>query len=212
MRPEARDMFLANANATVKALGGTTFQDGINLVRKALAKLTEIFDSVQTPELLAKGLDELSVTPEQESMLIQAGASGPMLVRWIMMKLQETTTEDLPKLPSRRPAVSGRTQLSILRYVNDLHFSHGVKLEDAKLRAAQKHGCSVRTVERYWREREKILEHGPKLSFDDLLNQLIAAVQADIVADVAHASDGAGPAKAVCEPKEVPNCFMPTMK
>lgn len=200
MRPEARDMFLANVDATAKAVGGTSFQDGIELVRKGLAKVTEMFEAVRTAELLRKGLDELSVTPEQESLLIQVAANGPLLARWAIMKLQEAAT-DLPRPPNRRPPVTGKIQIAILRYINELHFQRGVELQHAKLRAAQKHGCSVRTVERYWRERKKILEYGPKLDFHELLNELITTIQADMSADVASAATGAEPPPSAGEPQ-----------
>ncbi len=190
MRPEARDIFLANLDATAKALGGTNFQDGIDLVRKTLATLSEMFDSIRTPELAAKALDELAVTPEQESLLIQAAANGPLLLRWIITQFHDTA-EGLPALPTRPPAVTGKNQVAILRYVNDLHFKQGVKLGVAKIRAAQKHHCSVRTIERYWRERERILEFGPKLHFHELLPQLITTLLADMNAEYAHTLAGA---------------------
>ena len=184
MRPEARDEFIANVNATAEALGGTTFQGGIDLVRQLLARLTERFDSIQTPELLAKGLDELNVSQEIESLMIQTAASGPLLLRWLYTQFNHSVSETLPTLSSRRPAVKGKTQVEILKFVNDLHFQHRVALEDAKRRAAQRFHCSVRTIERYWREREQILKNGPKLHFSELIEELTNTFKADFEADL----------------------------
>ena len=192
MRPEARDQFLANADATARALGGTSFQDGIVIVRRTLAKLTEMFDAIQTPEQVTKSLDDLNVTPEIESLMIQGVAAGPLFLRWMAMKANESAQANLPALPNRRPAVPARTQIEIVQFVNELSFRLGVQLENAKLRAAQRFGCSVRTVERYWRERRTILENGPKYQFDELLKGLAAALKADLESDATaqnHSAD-----------------------
>ncbi len=183
MRAEARERFLENAEATAKSLGGTSFQDGIDLARRTLGMLTGFFDAIQTPELLSKSLDDLDISPEMESLLIQAIASSPLLLRWTAMKLNESAKASLPTVPNRRPAVSGRTQVDIVRYVNELNFQHDVRREDAKRRAAQRFGCSVRMVERYWRERGRILKNGPQLHFHDLLKELKTAILADLKAD-----------------------------
>jgi hypothetical protein len=183
MRPEARDRFLANAEATAKSLGGESFQDGIDLARRTLAMLIGLFDAIRTPELLANALDEWDPGPELESLIVQCMADAPLLLRWILMQLNQSAQASLPTVPNRRPAVSGKTQVEIVRFVNELNFQHDVMLEDAKRRAAKRFGCSVRTVERYWRERKKILENGPKLHFNDLLKELFTAIQFDLQHD-----------------------------
>lgn len=185
MRPEARDKLLANADSTARSLGGTSLQDGIEMARRTLAMLTALLDGVKTPELLAKGLDGLEVNPDMEGLMIQAAANGPLLLRWLAMKFNQSAEASLPRVPNRRPAVSGKTQVEILRFVNELNFLYDVHLGDAKQRAAQRFGCGVRTVERYWRQRKKILENGPQLHFHDLLNELITAIDADLKADPA---------------------------
>jgi hypothetical protein len=183
MRPEARDQFLVNADATARALGGTSIQDGVALVRRILAKLTEMFESIQTPEQLAAGLDDLNVTPEIESLMIQGVAAGPLLLRWMAMKANESAETNLPTFPNRRPPVPAKVQVEIVKFVNDLNFRQNVPLEAAKRRAAKKFDCGVRTIERYWKERENILANGPKYHFDDLLNGILGALKADFETD-----------------------------
>lgn len=196
MRPEVRERFLLAADASVKALGGTSFQDGISIVRRSLAKLTEIFDTVRSPELVAQGLDSLELTPELEEVLVQTVENGPLLVRWIVMKLHQSAESDLPTLSKREPAVSGRVQVEILRFINKLNFEQSVPMEVAKKRAAQRFGCSVRTIERYWREKKRILANGPKYHFNDLLKELKNAIESDAAADIGmvlkHQSDSDG--------------------
>jgi hypothetical protein len=115
--------------------------------------------------------------------MVQGMADAPLLLRWILMQLNQSAQTSLPTVSNRRPAVSGKTQGDIVRFVNELNFQHDVMLEDAKRRAAKRFGCSVRTVERYWRERKKILENGPKLHFNDLLKELFTAIQFDLQHD-----------------------------
>jgi hypothetical protein len=105
------------------------------------------------------------------------------------MQANQSASETLPTLPNRRPAVKGKAQVEILRFVNDLHFQHRVALEGAKRRAAQRFHCSVRTIERYWREREQILKNGPNLHFNDLIEELIIAFTASLEADLAEKSN-----------------------
>ncbi len=172
MRPEARDKFLQLADVAAKAAGGTSLQDGIDLVRRILANLTAMFDAIRTPELLTLRLDETEVTPEQEWLLLAAVQFGPQLARFVLRRLHRNAEATLPDIPNRRPAVDAGTQVRLLSFVNDLHFNHGVELEAAKHRAAQRFRCGVRTVERYWRERKEILANGPKMQFFDLIEGL----------------------------------------
>jgi hypothetical protein len=190
MRPEARDQFLANADATAKALGGTCLQEGINIVRSTLAALTKIADMIQTPELVAQSLDELNITPEREQLLIQLAEAGPLVVKWIIQKLHKSAEETLPTLPNRRPAVAGKTQVEILRFINQQHFRYETPLKFAKKRAAQRFDCSVRTVERYWGNRKRILQQGPNYHFADLLDAVKAAIQADITDELKGLPEG----------------------
>jgi len=179
MRPEARDKFLKSADALAKELGGDSFQDGIVLARKLLKKLTEMFDSIQTPEMLAQRLDEMEIAPENEWLMLAIPGFSPQILRWILASLNRTAEKTLPQVPSRRPAVAANDQLKILRFINELHFDHGVELEKAKDRAARRFGCGVRTVERYWRERKEILANGPKPQFADLMEGIKADIEAD---------------------------------
>jgi hypothetical protein len=179
MRPEARDKFLKLADATAKELGGDSFQDGIALARKWLSKLTEMFDSIRTPEMLAQRLDETEIAPENEWLMFALAGFGPQLLRWIFASLNRNAEVTLPNFPNRRPAIATNTQIEMLRFINDLHFNHAVELQKAKSRAAQRFGCGVRTVERYWREREEILANGPKPQFADLIEGIKAAIAAD---------------------------------
>jgi hypothetical protein len=183
MRREARDRFLAALDAAGKSLRGSGTQEGIDLIRRGLAKLTEIFDSAQTPELLAQGLDTMEISPELEEMMIQAVESGPLFLSWIVMQLHQSAKTSLPRLPNREPAVTGRAQVEMVQFINKLNFEDDVRLEDAKARAAKRFGCSVRTVERYWREKKKILANGPKYSFQELLKELKSAIESDVASD-----------------------------
>lgn len=184
MRPEARERFLLAADSSARALGGSSFQDGIAIVRRTLAKLTELFDGVRTPELVVQSLDSLELTPELEEVLIQIVENGPLLVRWIVMNLHRSAEDNLPNLPTRAPAVTGRDQVEVIKHVNKLNFEYDVPMEAAKKRAAQRFGCSVRTVERYWQKKVEILASGPKYHFNDLLKEIKAAIEADMAADM----------------------------
>lgn len=180
MRPESRDQFLANADAAARAMGGTSFQDGIDLAKRNLEFLTELLNKVATPEMLRKGLDELEISPELESTLIQFVGAGPLVVRWLYKQLDESAKKTLPVLPNRRPPVPAKSQVEMLRYVNKLHFQHEVPLETAKQQAAKRFGCSVRTIERYWRDRKQILENGPKYTFNELIETILSTIGADL--------------------------------
>jgi hypothetical protein len=180
MRPEIRDQFIENANAVAQSLGAESFQFGIDLARRNLAFLVELFDKIQTPELLVKALDEFQTSPELEALLVQFIGAGPFVLRWLAMKFNESAQESLPALPNRRPPIEAKAQLEMLRFVNNLHFEHDVALEKAKKQAALKFGCGVRTIERYWRDRKNILANGPKYGLDEMLKAVLATVAAEI--------------------------------
>jgi hypothetical protein len=189
MRPEMRDQFIANANAAARSIGAESFQDGIDQVRRTLAFLAELFDRIQKPELLVKSLDEFRTSPEVEALLVQFVGASPFVLRWLAKKFNESAQESLPALPNRRPPIEAKAQVKMLRFVNDLHFEHDVPLEEAKRQAARKHGCSARTIERYWRDRKNILANGPKYSFDELIKAVVEVVAAEM-ADDAQAKAG----------------------
>ena len=180
VRPEARDKVLVLADATARAVGGASFQDGIDKTRKLLSKLTEMLDSIRTPEMLARTLDELDVAPENEWLIFGLFKFGPHLVRWIFSKLNEETAKTLPAVPSRQPAVPASSQLKMLQFINDLSFKHGVEIEIAKQRAARKFGCGLRTVQRYWSKRVEILASGPEPQFSDVIEGIKTAIENDV--------------------------------
>lgn len=188
MRPEARERFLLAADSSARALGASSFQDAIATVRRLFVKLTEQSDMIQTPELASQVLDDLEIAPELEEILIQLMENGPLLARWGIMELYRMAG-DLPTLPSRQPAVSGRAQVEIVRFINKLNFEQNVPMQIAKKRAAQHFGCGVRTVERYWRERQRILANGPQYHFNDLLKEAKAIIDSDMAADTAAVSE-----------------------
>jgi len=180
MQPEAREKFLRLADATAKELGGESFQGGIDLTRRCLSMLTGMFDSMKTPEMLAQRLDELEISIENERLMIALVGFGPQLLRWLFANLNRTAETTLPNFPNRRPAIAANKQIEMLRFMNDLHFNHAVELQKAKSRAARHFGCKVRTVERYWHDREEILANGPKPQFADLIEGIKAAIEADM--------------------------------
>lgn len=179
MRPEARDEFLRSADATAKQVGGESFHGGIVLIRSWLPKLTELLDSVRTPEMLAQLLDETEMSIDNERLMLALAGFGPQLVRWIFAKLSRNAEATLPNFSNRRPAIAASVQIEMLQFINDLHFNQGLGLQDVKGRAARRFGCKVRTVERYWRERKEILANGPKLQFADLIDGIKVAIEAD---------------------------------
>jgi hypothetical protein len=162
MRPEMRDQFIANANAAAQSMGAESFQQGIDLARRNLAFLAELFDKIQTPELLMRSLDEFQISSELEVLLVQFVGAGPLLIRWLAKEFNESAQASLPALPNRRPPIAAKVQAEMLRFVNALHFEHNVALEAAKQQAALRYGCGIRTIERYWRDRKNILANGPK--------------------------------------------------
>jgi len=180
MRPEMRDRFIANANAAALSMGAESFQVGIDLARRNLALLAEMFDKIQTPELLVKALDEFQTSPELEVLLVQFAGAGPFVLQWLAKKFNKSAQESLPALPNRRPPIKAKAQVEMLRFVNDLHFEHDVALEKAKEQAALRYSCGVRTIERYWRDRKNILANGPKYSFDELIKAVLATVAAEM--------------------------------
>jgi hypothetical protein len=191
MRPEAKEQLLANLDESARALGGTSIQDGIVLARRILAKLVEIMDTVQSREQLVKALDDWNVLPELESLMIQGAADAPRILRWMAMNTNKAANASLPSLPKGRPAVPAQKQVEIVEFVKDLYVQHGVQLEDAKRRAAKRCRCSIRTVERCWRDRRRILKDGPKYHFYELLSRLITVIMADFEAETAAQSQGA---------------------
>jgi hypothetical protein len=78
----------------------------------------------------------------------------------------------LPALNSGRPpALSSQKANEALDYVSKLN-RQGCTLEVAKSRAAQRFGCSLRTIERLWIKRESIDadEEIVEVTMNDALN------------------------------------------
>jgi len=88
----------------------------------------------------------------------------PQLLRWGLKKMADDAARTLPAMPAGRPAsMTANQREEALDYICKL-LRQGVSLDIAKQRAADRYGCSLRTIERYWAARKEPEEDKPTLS------------------------------------------------
>jgi hypothetical protein len=184
MRPEVRDEFLRLGDEVARTLGGSSFDEGLTLANALVSKLSEIISGVKTRELLIRELDAAELTPQAEQLLLCALTVAPELLRFGLSELSKRAAETLPASKQRRPSVPAGTQTEMIRYMEYLYIEKKIPLAVAKQRTASKFMWKLRTVERYWKQRDKILGSGPEMRLNDVVASLKAALAADMKAGI----------------------------
>src|SRR5271170_785105 len=156
---KTREKIVASFENAMRTVGAQNYEDGVETVARLIRFASDGIETMRTPDQLRETLDRLPPLSMRERMMILFLMPRlPQLLRLGLKMLGEEAGRTLPAPDGGRPrSMSADTVEEALDYVCKLQ-RQGVRLEIAKLRTAQKFGCSLRTIERYWRTRDNPAE------------------------------------------------------
>lgn len=166
-----REKLVDALEKSFRAVGAADYGSGIEQARKLIAFASDGIESIKTADDLRTALDSCSpLKKREELMCLLLAQSLPGLLRLGLKLAAKKAASDLPPLNNGRPPALSRMQAKeAIDYVSKLHRS-GCQFEAAKFRTAQKFQCSLRTIERLWKERSRYLEDPSEhITLDDAL-------------------------------------------
>jgi hypothetical protein len=181
-----REKMVVAFDQDARMAGAPTFEKGMEQARTFLGIVTNwvifannFIQSIQTIEDLRETLDSRTKLSEKEqAYLLFALENMPEILRVGIIAIAEKAASTLPP-PSagRKPVLTALESQAALDYVSQLN-RKGTPMPAAKQRAAQKFGCSRRTIQRLWAKRESIpLEDQPTIR--DLFTMIFKLGAAD---------------------------------
>jgi hypothetical protein len=183
---EMREKMVVAFDQAVHMVGATGFEKGMEQARFlcGLATNWAIFvnnfiQPIQTIEDLREALDlRMALSEEHQVYLLVALENLPQILRMGITALAKTAASTLPPPPAgRKPALTAAQAHEALDYVSELN-RKGTSMPAAKLRAAQKFGCGLRTIERLWANRESIPVEEPP-TIQDIVTMFLKQGQSD---------------------------------
>ena len=158
MDEKLREQIVVAIEKAMKAVGAEGYESGIEQTRKLAAFVHQGAESMKTLDDLRVLLDRLPPLSKREELIISMISRNlPGILRLGFKLAAKRAAADLPALNNGRPpALSSQQAYESLDYVSKLN-RQGCPVEIAKSRTAQKFGCSVRTLERLWKDRASFL-------------------------------------------------------
>lgn len=164
MDEKTREKIVASFEEAMRKVGAQSYDEGIESVARLFRFVSEGIEAMRTPDKLRETLDSLPpLSRRDKTILLFLATHLPHLLRWGLKWMAEDAVHTLPAMNGGRPnAMTSDEVQEALDYVVKL-LRQGVSLDIAKLRASQKFGCSLRTIDRYWAARENPAEDKPTL-------------------------------------------------
>lgn len=172
MTGEQVERFFELAEKLAKEMGGFSFEQGLQITRNILGPILSMLQKAESRELFAQQMAS-DIPDEWEDLFVNFVRFMPAFLSYGASALKKSVQGNLPAPNTGRTAVPADKQVAMVKYVLFLYGEKKVSLKTAKERAAAKFGWSIRTVNRYWSQRNRILESGPEIRFSDVL----AAIQ-----------------------------------
>jgi hypothetical protein len=170
-----RDKIVDAVEKSFRIAGAKDYESGIEQARKLIAFAYEGIDSMKTQDDLRAGLDSCSPLSRREELIgLLIAQNLPGILRLGLKLAAKKAATDLPILNSGRPqALSSQEARDALDYVSRLN-RQGCPFEAAKSRTAQKFNCSIRTIERLWKDRSILLsdQETPDVTIDEALRYI----------------------------------------
>jgi hypothetical protein len=169
-----REKIIAAVEKSIQTAGAKDYQSAMEQARKLLAFLYEGVESMKTPDDLRAMLDRCPPLSKREEMIyLLLTKNLHHVVRLGLKAAAKKATSDFPA-GGRPPALSKQEAQEALDYVARLN-RMGCPFAISKSRAAQKYSCTVRTIERLWKDRSAFNEDTalPEVTIDEALSHLI---------------------------------------
>jgi hypothetical protein len=159
MKKESRDQIL---NALDHACGLTGFETFPAFLREAyrnaknqLRLMKQARSRGGLDAILAK---EPEPSPNQLEAMVKVIRLYPYALRTILTDAAKEAAKSLPHQPGGRPRVlNSHDYPKVCEAIGTL-IAKGVKLKVAQQRVAERHGVSLRTIQRVWRKRSEIAQ------------------------------------------------------
>jgi hypothetical protein len=180
------EKMIAAFDKDLRMVGAASFEEAIEQTIKLTGILSNwilflhnFLQQHRTIESLRDALiNESSLTERDESLLLFALENLPQMVREGLTVIAAGAKATLPPpRAGRRRVFTAADSKKVLDYVSYLNRS-GATMPIAKVRAAQKFGCSKRTIDRMWTDRKSTFSEGPP-SIQALLSTILKAGEAD---------------------------------
>jgi len=181
-----REKMIAAFDQAVRLAGAPGFEKGMEQARTVCGFLmnwaimvNNFIQPIQTTDDLREALDSrMSLSENEQAYLLFTLENLPQMLRMGISAIAKKAASTLPP-PSagRKPALTAAQAQAALDYVSQLN-RKGTPMPAAKYRAAQKFGCSRRTIERLWANRESIPVEEPP-TIQDILTMLFKQGQSD---------------------------------
>lgn len=166
-----RETLILAFEESICSVGAKDYETGMKQARKLIELIAgiigianRIVPSIETKEGLRRLLDsEMQWSKSEEVLFLQLLNQLPQLLRYGLTMTGKKAAETLPP-PStgRKPTLTARQSQEALDYISLLN-RKGAPMSAAKGRAAQKFGCSRRTIARLWSSRKSIPEDKPSI-------------------------------------------------
>jgi hypothetical protein len=162
---KTREKMVAAAEEAILSLGEPTYEDGMKKAVKVLEFFTNCARSIQTRDEFRAALDACEPLSKSEATVaLFAMQHLPSLARVCIKMLAKNVAADFPAPPGGRlPALTAQEAKEAVDYVWDLTRKK-LPMDVAKLRAAQKYGCSRRTIDRLCANRDSEPEDKPTMA------------------------------------------------
>jgi hypothetical protein len=153
-----REQIVSALEKAMKAVGAKDYESGMEQTSRLAAAVHESVESMKTLDDLRVLLDRLPPLSKREELIISMISRNlPGILRLGFKLAAKRAAADLPALANGRPpALSSQQAHEAIDYVSKLN-RQGCSFEVAKSRTAQKFACSLRTIERLWKDRAAFL-------------------------------------------------------
>ena len=158
MDEKLREQIVVALEKAMKTVGAKDYESGMEQTSRLAAVVHESVESMKTLDDLRVLLDRLPpLTKREEVIALLIARNLPGVLRFGFKLAAKRAAADLPALNGGRPPkLSSQRAYEALDYVSKLN-RQGCPFEVAKSRTAQKFGCSLRTIERLWKDRATFL-------------------------------------------------------
>lgn len=159
VRPEVCDQLISECEQSCQKMGLDFYEvmKGAPRVAEKLkgyaARFQQVWEHASSREELAAFL--LTTGPDLGPVDLETVLALIRTMPYLLRSQLQGVAKRLPPSPGGRPrGLSSEESRAVCQQIGTL-FGQGVRLPDAQKRMARRHGVSLRTIQRAWRERAK---------------------------------------------------------
>lgn len=177
MTPEVRDRLIDGIEDTFKAAGAQSYEQGLEVAIRLFEEFLRYAQMIRTREHVAALIDLLPDFPVgQEHMVAATAELMPQLMALNVGELLKMFLADFKLSSGGRPlALTHGRRIAVIKYISQLNLD-GNSMAVCKRYASRHFKVSVRTIERVWQRRARILEGERKVSLQEAQEWLLNIV------------------------------------